>query len=80
MTTATSWISKEPGRCGGEACVRDTRISVWGLVEWRGLGKSDDWILENFPSLTPSDLLAAWDYAAAHRDEMESAIRRNANA
>lgn len=33
MTTTASWISKKPGRCGGDACVRETRIPVWGLVE-----------------------------------------------
>jgi len=25
-------IVKTPGVCGGEACVRGTRLSVWGLV------------------------------------------------
>ncbi len=38
MTVAASWISKQPNRCGGDACVRDTRITVWGLVINRRLG------------------------------------------
>jgi uncharacterized protein (DUF433 family) len=80
MTTATSWISKKPDRCGGDACVRDTRITVWGLVEWRRLGLTDARILEIIQGLTPADLEAAWDYAAAHPDEMEEAIRLNATA
>jgi hypothetical protein len=42
MATTTSWISKKPGRCGGEACVRDTCITVWGLAAYRRLGLSDD--------------------------------------
>ncbi|MFO0968743.1 MAG: DUF433 domain-containing protein [Gemmataceae bacterium] len=79
MSTATSVITKQPGRCGGEACVRDTRITVWGLVEWRDLGKSDDWLLANYPTLTASDLTAAWDYAAAHAEEIAGAIKRNAH-
>ncbi len=62
MTTTTSWISKKADRCGGDACIRDTRITVWGLVEWRQLGQSDEQIMEGIPRLTQADLDAAWDY------------------
>ena len=34
-------IRKTPGVCGGEACIRDTRITVRGLVEWHQQGLSD---------------------------------------
>jgi uncharacterized protein (DUF433 family) len=77
MTTTTSWISKKPDRCGGDACVRDTRITVWGLVRDRQLGLSDAGILQNIQGLTPADLQAAWEYAEAHIDEIEQAIREN---
>jgi hypothetical protein len=30
-------ITKTPGVCGGEACIDETRISVWLLVELSGL-------------------------------------------
>ncbi len=46
MTTTTSWISKKADRCGSDACIRDTRITVWGLVEWHQLGQSDEQIME----------------------------------
>jgi hypothetical protein len=29
-----SWIEKTPGVCGGDACVRKTGITVWGLVDF----------------------------------------------
>lgn len=77
MATATSWISKRPGVCGGEACVRDSRITVWGLVAYRRLGMSDDRILEAVLGLTSPDLEAAWEYAAANEAEIERAIREN---
>lgn len=80
MTTATSWISKKPDRCGGDACIRDTRITVWGLVEWRRLGLPDARILEIIQGLTAADLEAAWHYADAHPDEIDEAIRLNAEA
>jgi Protein of unknown function (DUF433) len=36
MSTATSWINKTPDVQGGEACVRNTRHTVWGV--WSGGG------------------------------------------
>jgi uncharacterized protein (DUF433 family) len=77
MIATASWVSKKPDRCGGDACVRDSRITVWGLAAYRRLGMSDDRILESVVGLTPSDLDAAWDYVASHEDEIEQAIREN---
>jgi uncharacterized protein (DUF433 family) len=77
MTTTASWISKKPDRCGGDACIRDTRITVWGLVEWRRRGRSDTDILRSLPNLTADDLAAAREYAAAHPDEIERALWEN---
>jgi uncharacterized protein (DUF433 family) len=77
MATVASWISKRADRCGGEACVRDTRITVWGLAAQRRLGATDDQILRAVAGLTPSDLDAAWEYAAANLAEIEWAIREN---
>ena len=37
----------------------------------------DAQILSTYPSLTPSDLEAAWEHAAANRDEIDRAIREN---
>jgi uncharacterized protein (DUF433 family) len=60
MPTTASWISKQPDRCGGDACVRDSRITVWGLLSYRRLGMSDAEILRAVQGLTPADLEAAW--------------------
>ncbi len=77
MPTTASWISKKPDRCGGDACVRDTRITVWGLVNYRRLGASDADILTAYPSLSPTDLETAFAYAAANREEIDRAIYEN---
>jgi uncharacterized protein (DUF433 family) len=77
MTTSASWISKKPDRCGGDACIRDIRIPVWSIVNYRRLGATDEVILEAYPSLTPADLEAAFAYAAAHPEEIDTAIREN---
>lgn len=72
-----SWVKKTQGVCGGNACIRDTRITVWGLILGRRLGASDARLLENIVGLTPDDLEAAWDYFREHPEEIEEAIRVN---
>jgi uncharacterized protein (DUF433 family) len=75
--TTKSWVSKKADRCGGDACVRDSRITVWGLVRYRQLGLSDEGILQAVQGLTPADLEAVWEYAVANEAEIEQAIREN---
>jgi uncharacterized protein (DUF433 family) len=70
-----SWIQKSPGVCGGEPCVRNTRHTVAGLVEWKKQGLTDARILEHHPDLTHGDFEAAWAYYDAHREEIEQAIK-----
>ena len=77
MAATASWISKKPDRCGGDACVRDTRITVWGLAAYRRLGMTDAEILRAVVGLTATDLDAAGEYAAAHPEEIDEAIRAN---
>jgi uncharacterized protein (DUF433 family) len=75
-----SWVEKRPGVCGGDARIRQTRITVRGLVEWRSLGLSDAEILERHPDLTQADLDTAWEYYSQHQEEIDEAIRENADA
>ena len=77
MNTTASWVSKKADRCGGDACVRDTRITVWGLVVYRRLGLGDAGILQEVRGLTAADLEAAWEYTAANPEEIGCAIREN---
>jgi uncharacterized protein (DUF433 family) len=78
--TATSWIEKHADLCGGDACIRNTRHTVHGLVSWKQLGLSDPAILEHHPDLTLADLETAWDYYQHHRDEIDRAIKDDAEA
>jgi uncharacterized protein (DUF433 family) len=76
-TKRQSWVQKRPGVCGGRACIRNTRITVWGLVRSRQLGASDSRLVETIEGLTPEDLLAAWEYYRQHQPEIEADIREN---
>jgi uncharacterized protein (DUF433 family) len=77
MPTTTDRITKTPGICGGRACIRGHRIPVWVLVGYRDLGQSDAEILRGYPTLTPADLEAAWEYASISAEEIERDIREN---
>ena len=76
-TTKKSWVQKTPGVCGGRACIRNSRITVWGLVNSRRLGATDEQILQNIVGLTPEDLQAAGDYYGEHPAEIDEDIRDN---
>jgi uncharacterized protein (DUF433 family) len=74
-TKRQSWTQKTPGVCGGDACIRNTRITVSGLVNARRLGATDEQFLEDIVGLTPDDLRVAWDYYRDNPAEFDEAIR-----
>jgi len=76
--TTEALIQKTPNLMGGEACIRSTRIAIWGLVEaWR-LGFTDDELLNHYVvPLTQDDLDAARAYYQENPEEIEAAIRRH---
>lgn len=76
-TPAGDAIQRTPGVCGGEACIGRTRIAVWMLEDARRLGVSETGLLQDYPSLSGSDLAAAWAYVASHPTEIDKAIREN---
>jgi uncharacterized protein (DUF433 family) len=80
MITATSWITRRPHPDGYEACIRDTNINVWGLVERRLHGLPDEEIVYNIQGLTHADLEVAWEYYNQNQDEIHTAIRLNDEA
>jgi uncharacterized protein (DUF433 family) len=76
----TSQIQKKRGVCGGDACIRNTRHTVAGLVQWRRSGLTDEQILRHHPDLTQSDLELAWDYYKFNTEEIDAAIRDDEDA
>lgn len=70
-------IESTPGVLGGEPCIVRTRIPVWVLEQARRLGASEAELLQAYPSLRAEDLVNAWAYARAHRDEIDRQIEEN---
>ena len=65
MDSHTSYISHDPARRGGRACVRDLRISVGDVLGWLAAGLSAEQIVLEYPELSLDDIKACLAYAAA---------------
>ncbi|MCW5932718.1 MAG: DUF433 domain-containing protein [Fimbriimonadia bacterium] len=75
-----SVIQSRPDVMGGDACIRNTRIPVWTLIDYKRQGLTDSQLLMAFPVLNASDLITAWDYYAAHSQEVDEQKRRHEEA
>jgi uncharacterized protein (DUF433 family) len=67
-------IQKTKGVCGGNPRIRNTRIPVWTIISLQNQGADEQELLENFPVLTPFDLVAARNYYANHSAEIDRVI------
>lgn len=57
-------ITLEPGKRGGKSCIRGMRITVYDILEYLASDMSQEEILEDFPYLTKTDILACLWFAA----------------
>jgi uncharacterized protein (DUF433 family) len=57
-------ITIDPARRSGKPCIRDTRISVYDVLDYLASGMSEQEILADFPELAPDDLKASLAFAA----------------
>ena len=73
-------IESNPGVVGGDPCIVRTRIPVWLLEQARRLGASEADLLADYPSLRAEDLVNAWAYVRAHRDEIDRLIEEHESA
>ena len=80
LSDAFPGIESRAGVCGGEPCIASTRIPIWALEQSRRLGISEADILRSYPTLRAEDLVHAWAYVRAHRDEIERQIVENEEA
>ncbi len=57
-------IVSDPNICGGEPCVKGTRVPVHIILSHLAAGESYEVILTNFPRLTVEDIRACLEYAS----------------
>ena len=65
-------ITVEPGKRGGQPCIRGMRITVYDVLSYLASGRTEEQVLADFPYLTREDILACLGYAAEreHRTVM----------
>jgi uncharacterized protein (DUF433 family) len=70
----TGRISADPKICGGQACIRGTRVPVYVILDFLAAGNTIEEILAEYPQLTREDVLAAIEYGVLlAREEFEAA-------
>lgn len=55
-------ITIEPGKRGGQPCIRNMRITVYDILGWLGSGMSMEEVLDDFPELKKEDIYAALQF------------------
>jgi uncharacterized protein (DUF433 family) len=63
-------ITLEPGKCGGQPCLRGKRIRVTDVLDLLSHGATHEEILADYPSLEREDILAAIAYASRLTDHV----------
>lgn len=58
-------IEAKPDVMMGKPCIEGTRIPVYLILQKMAAGESAGQLLEAYPQLTPQDLAACLEYAAA---------------
>jgi uncharacterized protein (DUF433 family) len=59
------YITLEPGKRSGQACIRGMRMTVQDVLQYLASGMTVEEILSDFPYLTREDIQACLAYAAA---------------
>lgn len=57
-------ITVDPGKRGGQPCIRGLRITVYDVLSYLASGMTYEEVLEDFPYLTREDILASLEFAA----------------
>ena len=57
-------ITLEPGKRGGQPCIRGMRITVYDVLDYLASGMTIEEMLDDFPYLTKADIRACLAYAA----------------
>ncbi|MCY3410156.1 MAG: DUF433 domain-containing protein [Candidatus Heimdallarchaeota archaeon] len=57
-------LSSDPNICGGQICVKGTRVMISVILDNLADGMSIDEILEEYPTLNRDGIMAAIKYAS----------------
>jgi uncharacterized protein (DUF433 family) len=57
-------IVSDPNICGGEPCIKGTRVPVHIILGHLAAGEDYETILSSFPRINKEDILACLEYAS----------------
>jgi len=57
-------IVSDPKICGGEPCIKGTRVPIHIILSHLAAGETYEQVLENFPRLKLEDIYACLEYAS----------------
>ena len=60
----TQRITIDPAKRSGKPCIRDTRITVYDVLDYLASGMSEAQIIADFPELELADIRACLSFAA----------------
>jgi len=66
-------ITVEPGKRGGQPCIRGMRITVYDVLSYLASGMTEQEVLSDFPELTHEDILACLRFAADREGQPSAA-------
>lgn len=65
-------IKRDPNKRFGKPCIRETRISVYDILNWLANEMTIKDIVADFPELNENDILACLAYAADKERKIEN--------
>jgi uncharacterized protein (DUF433 family) len=75
-SSITERIVRQPGICGGRACIAGHRVRVLDVVVWHEhQGMTPDEIVSHVPTISLGDVHAALAYYFDHVDEIQEEMR-----
>ena len=67
-------ITIDPNRRSGKPCIRDTRITVYDVLEYLASGMTETEIMADFPELTKEDFRACLTFVAEGERQLEFVV------
>ena len=71
MNTFNDVIRINSDKRFGKPCIRETRITVYDVLDWLSAGMTYDEIISDFPELTRQDILACLAFAAKREHTLQ---------
>src|SRR3954464_2801694 len=68
-------ITIEPGKRGGQPCIRGLRITVYDVLSYLASGMTEEEIISDYPDLTHDDIVASLCYTADRSARQRSPTR-----